>query len=133
IAMDTTPHGQLPPDLASAQRRFEAWRERRETGGPGPPPPLGGALPPPQAHGGRRPAPPLRLPFYPLEESAVAPTRRAPERSRHAFVELTPPAIVARQCQFEFDNGSGATMRVQLVGYDAADVEALSRSFWDAR
>jgi hypothetical protein len=23
-------------------------------------------------------------------------------------------------------------MRVQLVAYDAADVEALSRSFWDA-
>jgi len=30
------------------------------------------------------------------------------------------------------DNGAGATMRVQLVGYDAADVEALSRSFWSA-
>jgi hypothetical protein len=23
-------------------------------------------------------------------------------------------------------------MRVQLVGYDAADVEALARSFWNA-
>ena len=45
---------------------------------------------------------------------------------------MTPPVLVARQCQIEFDNGSGATMRVQLVGYDAADIEALSRSFWDA-
>ena len=33
---------------------------------------------------------------------------------------------------FELDNGAGATMRVQLVGYDAAEVEALSRSFWNA-
>jgi hypothetical protein len=24
-------------------------------------------------------------------------------------------------------------MRVQLVGYDAADIEALSQSFWGAR
>ena len=40
--------------------------------------------------------------------------------------------MVAKQCQFELDNGSGATMRVQLVGYDAADVEALARSFWSA-
>jgi hypothetical protein len=30
------------------------------------------------------------------------------------------------------DNGSGSTMRVQLVGYDAADIEALSRSLWGA-
>ena len=33
--------------------------------------------------------------------------------------------MVAKQCRFELDNGAGATMRVQLVGYDAADVEAL--------
>jgi hypothetical protein len=40
--------------------------------------------------------------------------------------------MVAKQCRFELDNGAGATMRVQLVGSDAADVEALSRSFWNA-
>ena len=39
----------------------------------------------------------------------------------------------AKRCRLELDNGSGATMRVQLVGYDAADIEALSRGFWDAR
>ena len=39
----------------------------------------------------------------------------------------------AKRCRFELDNGSGATMRVHLVGYDAADVEALSRGFWGAR
>ena len=33
--------------------------------------------------------------------------------------------MVAKQCRLELDNGSGATMRVQLVGYDAADIEAL--------
>jgi hypothetical protein len=49
-----------------------------------------------------------------------------------AFVEFASPAMVAKQCRFELDNGAGATMPVQLVGYDAADVEALSRSFWNA-
>ena len=49
-----------------------------------------------------------------------------------AFVELTSPVLLGKHCQFELDNGSGATMRVQLTGYDAAEVEALSRSFWDA-
>jgi hypothetical protein len=43
-----------------------------------------------------------------------------------AFIELPSP-IVAKRGVFEFDNGAGATMRVQLVGYDTADVEALAR------
>ena len=41
--------------------------------------------------------------------------------------------MVAKHCHFELDNGSGAIMRVQLVGYDAADIAALARSFWNAR
>ena len=28
---------------------------------------------------------------------------------------------------------AGATLRVHLVGYDAADLEALARSFWGGR
>jgi hypothetical protein len=33
---------------------------------------------------------------------------------------------------FELDNGAGARMRVQLMGYDAADLTALLRNFWSA-
>jgi hypothetical protein len=44
----------------------------------------------------------------------------------------TARVVVGKQALFELDNGAGATMRVQLVGYDAADVEALARRFWDA-
>ena len=69
------------------------------------------------------------------QPAASAPARPPPAPLRSsdpAFLELTPPILVAKQCRLELDNGSGATMRVQLVGYDAADVEALSRSFWDA-
>jgi len=43
------------------------------------------------------------------------------------------PVLVGKQCLFEVNNGTGATMRVQLVGYDVADVDALARSFWSAQ
>ena len=42
------------------------------------------------------------------------------------------PAMVGKQCQFELDNGAGSALRVQLVGYDIADVAALARSLWNA-
>ncbi len=64
---------------------------------------------------------------------AVEPAAGEPLSSGPAFLELTSPVMVAKQCRFELDNGAGATMRVQLVGYDAADVEAISRCFWNAR
>ena len=56
-----------------------------------------------------------------------------PRRPGYAgfFVELPPP-VVGKQALFELDNGAGATMRVQLLGYEAADVEALARRFWGA-
>ena len=40
--------------------------------------------------------------------------------------------LAGKQCQFELDNGTGATMRVQLTGYDSSGVEALARGFWSA-
>ena len=40
--------------------------------------------------------------------------------------------MVGKQCLVELDNGTGATLRVQLVGYDAAEVGVLTRGFWNA-
>ena len=77
-----------------------------------------------KAHGVSRTAAVLGLDYYRLKKRAEA-AASEPQSSGPAFVELTPPVLVAKQCRFELDNGSGATMRVQLVGYDAADVEAL--------
>jgi hypothetical protein len=34
---------------------------------------------------------------------------------------------------FELESGAEATRRVQLVGYDLAEIEALARTFWDGR
>ena len=83
-------------------------------------------------HGVSRTATALGLDYYSLKRRAEAVAAPA-QSSSPAFVELPAPVLVGKQCRFELDNGAGATMRVQLVGYDAADVEALSRSFWNAR
>jgi hypothetical protein len=83
------------------------------------------------AHGVSRTAAVLGLDYYRLKERAEA-AAGDPQPSGPAFVDLTPPVLVARHCRFELDNGAGATMRVELVGYDAAEVEALARRLWDA-
>ena len=77
-----------------------------------------------KAHGVSRTAAALGLDYYRLKKRAEAAATPL-QPSGPAFVELLPPVLVAKQCRVELDNGSGATMRVQLVGYDAADIEAL--------
>jgi hypothetical protein len=129
--MGTSQHGQLPPDLLGAQRQFRTWREHRKLGCRIPQTLWAMAIRLTKSHGVSRTSAALGLDYYSLKkraEGAVAPR----QSSGPAFLELTPPVLVAKQCRLELDNGSGATMRVQLVGYDPADLEALARGFWDA-
>jgi hypothetical protein len=128
--MGTSQRRQLPPDLVRAQSRFQAWRGQRKAGGRIPLALWVMATHLANAHGVSRTAAVLGLDYYRLKERAEA-AASGPQSSGPAFVELTSPVLVAKQCRFELDNGAGATMRVQLVGYDAAEVEALSRSFWN--
>jgi len=129
--MGTSQHQQLPPDLGRGRSRFQAWRGQRKAGGRVPQPPWAMATRLAKAHGGSRTAAVLGLDFYRLKER-VEVAASEPQSGGPAFVELTSQVLVARQCRFELDNGAGATMRVQLVGSDAAEVEALARRFWDA-
>ena len=129
--MGTKELRQLPPDLVRGQSRFRAWRAQRKPGVRIPQPLWAMAIRLVKTHGVSRTSAALGLDYYSLKKRAEA-TAAPPRSSDPAFLELTPPMLVAKQCRLELDNGSGATMRVQLVGYDAADVEALSRSFWDA-
>jgi hypothetical protein len=122
---------QLPPDLERGRRRFQAWRGQRKAGDRIPQSHWAMAAWLAKAHGVSRTAAVLGLDYYRLKQRAEAVATPA-QPSGPAFVELAPPVLVAKQCRFELDNGSGATMRVQLVGYDAADIEALSRGFWNA-
>jgi hypothetical protein len=71
----------------------------------------------------------LGLDYYRLKKQAEK-TADQPQSSSPAFVELPSPVVVGKQGVFELDNGTGARMRAQLMGYDAADVTALLRNFW---
>jgi hypothetical protein len=129
--MGARERGQLPLDLVRGRARFQAWRTRRKAGERIPQSLWAVAVRLATTHGVSRTAAALGLDYYSLKKRTESPG--TPRQSGGtAFVEFTSPAMVAKQCQFELDNGSGATMRVQLVGYDAADIGALSRSFWDA-
>src|SRR5690348_10750211 len=129
--MGTSKHEPLPPDLARGRSRFQSWRATRKAGSRIPPALWELAVRLAKSHGVSRTATVLGLDYYSLQERAKAADAPAPP-SGPAFLELAAPVMVAKQCRLELDNGSGATRRVQLVGYDAADVEALSRSFWNA-
>ncbi|HLJ92822.1 MAG TPA: hypothetical protein VKU02_06455 [Gemmataceae bacterium] len=130
--MTASERGELPKDLVRGRSRFQAWRGRRKAGSRIPQPLWALAVRLVSAHGVSRTATVLGLDYYGLKKRAEAATRQPPS-SGPAFVELPAPLVVGKQCLFELDNRTGATRRVQLVGYDAADVEVLARSFWSAR
>jgi hypothetical protein len=129
--MGTRTRDELPKDLAQGRCRFQAWRARRPAGRRIPQPLWDLAVRLVSKYGISRTATALGLDYYSLKKQAGAAAQQPPSRNP-AFVELPPPVVVGKQALFELDNGAGATMRVQLLGYDAADVEALARRFWGA-
>jgi hypothetical protein len=122
----------IPADLALGRSQLQAWRGTRKLGERIPQPLWDLAVRLAKLHGVSRIATELRLDYYTLQRRAGAAATPAPS-SHPAFVEVSAPILGGKECRLEFDNGAGATLRVQLVGYDAADVEALSRSFWTTR
>jgi hypothetical protein len=129
--MGAIERGQLPPDLIEGRSRFQAWRGRRRLGERIPPPLWALAVRLARLHGVGRASTVLGVDYYSLQKRVGAATAQR-ESTSPTFVELPPPILVGKECRFELDNGAGATMRVQLVGYNAADIEALARSFWNA-
>ena len=129
--MGTRQRGALPKDLAQARSRFEAWRQRRPGGRRIPQPLWSLAVRLAGRHGVSRTATALGLDYYSLKKQAEAAAPQLPPCGP-AFVELPPPVVVGKQALFELDNSAGATMRVQLVGYETADVQDLAHSLWNA-
>jgi hypothetical protein len=130
--MGANAHGKLPKDLMRGRSRFQAWRGRRKAGARIPPPLWALAVRLVHTYGVSRTAAVLGLDYYGLKKRAKT-AASEPQASGPAFVELPSPVMVGKRCLVELDNGTGASMRVQLTGYDVADVEALARGFWGAR
>ena len=121
---------ELPDDLTRARSRFQAWRARR---------PLGERIPQSlwrlavalaTRHGVGRTSGALGIDYYGLKERVEEASHIMPAAGP-AFIELPPPALVGKQCLFELDNSAGARMRVQLVGFDATEIETLARTLWN--
>jgi hypothetical protein len=121
----------LPEDLRRARSQFLAWRQQRQPGYRIPETLWQLAVRLVRTYGLSRTATALRLDYYRLKKQVAAATNQ-PESKRPAFVELPTPLVVSKQARLELDNGTGATLRVHLVGYEAADLEALTRRFWKA-
>jgi hypothetical protein len=124
--------GTLPSDLARGRDQFQAWREQRTGRGRIPHALWTLAVRLAKRHGVSRTAAVLGLDYDSLKKRAETATSQ-PQSSPPAFVELPAPVLVGKQGLFELDNGAGATLRVHLVGFDAADLEALARSLWGGR
>jgi hypothetical protein len=81
------------------------------------------------AYGLNRTAAALRLDYYTLKRR-VESTNSSARSATPAFVELSPPMVTPRECVIEWEDHSGATMRVHLQGCEVPDLVALARSFW---
>jgi hypothetical protein len=130
--MGARERGTLPSDLARGRDRFQAWREQRTGRGRIPHALWALAVRLAKGHGVSRTAAVLGLDYDSLKRRAEAVTGETPSNPP-AFVQLPAPVLVGKQGLFELDNGAGATLRVHLVGFDAADLEALARSLWGGR
>ncbi len=122
---------EIPPVLARAQTRFRDWRRKRTIGARIPEPLWALAVKLASTHGACRTASALGLDYYSLKKRLEAADGRQ-QAVEPAFVGLSAPLAGGKQCTLELDDGAGSTLRIQLVGYDAADVAALSCSLWNA-
>jgi hypothetical protein len=84
-----------------------------------------------KTHGISRTAMALGLDYYGLKKKAE-PTAAESPVPKPAFVELPAPLMVGKHCRLEMDNAAGTTLRLQLTGYAAAEVETVARGLWNA-
>ena len=122
--------GTIPAPLARGRDRFEAWRRTCQVGTRIPEKLWSLAVSLADVHGLSRTASALKLDYYSLRQR-VAARSSDPGSVAPAFIEFSPPSLApATECVVEFENGSGARMRVHLRGCEIPDLVALGRSFW---
>ena len=122
-------HHDIPAPLARGRARFESWRRARAAGTRIPERLWKLAVKLAVAHGLNRTARALKLDYYSLKKRVEA--KKDASVATPAFVELSPPPMtVPGECVVEFDDGTGASMRIHLRGCEVPDLVALGRSFW---
>ncbi|HLQ78570.1 MAG TPA: hypothetical protein VK210_14515 [Terriglobia bacterium] len=127
--MNERPTVTVPAEIEEAQRQFENWRGERKRGERIPKNLWGSAVELAKQHGVWPTARALHLDHNRLKRRVG---NGDDEVKNDAFVELIPQEALRCTCIVEMEDGRGARMRIELKGA-AADVTALSRTFWSGR
>ena len=127
--MSERPADQVPAKIEEAQEQFENWRRERKRGERIPADLWATAVELAKQRGVWPIAKALGLDHSQLKRRAG---NDEEDEKSDAFVELIPQGAMLYSCIVEMEDGRGARMRVELKGA-AADVTALSRTFWSER
>ena len=123
-------HSEVPASLSRLEQRFAAWRKKRVAGQRIPQSLWKSAAEAATQHGVSRTASLLKLDYHALKKRVEDASSSS---TASAFVELpSMPLTMISECVIEWEDVTGARMRVQLKGQDVPDLLALSRTFWNA-
>ena len=128
-------HGEVPVRLVRLEQRFVEWRRTRKRGERIPLSLWKSAAKLAAKYGLNQTATVLKLDYVSLKShfNRHNGDQHNADSANATFVELPSPTISpASECVIEFENGSGASMRVYLKGNAVPDVLELGRSFWNA-
>ena len=128
--MSERPTDTVPAEIEEAQLQFENWRRERRRGERIPENLWVTAVAVAKEHGVWPTARALHLDHSRLKRRV----RNGEEEDvkSGAFVEVIPQGAMHCACIVEMEDQRGARMRIELKGA-AADVTALSRTFWSER
>ena len=128
----------LPARLEGLRRRFERWRRTRKVRARIPEPLWASAVKLAGRYGIHRTAKALRVDYYALKKRfegmpAATASKTPAEIAGAKFLELPAAAWAGwGECTLELEDAGGAKLRVHLKGFEAPDLAALSRSFWQS-
>jgi hypothetical protein len=134
----------LPARLENLRQRFERWRRTRKVRSRIPEPLWTAAVKSAAKYGIHRTAKVLRVNYYALkkraeQDAAIASTQQGPAATASkaaaetTFLELPAAAWAGcGECTLELEDAGGAKLRAHLKGFEAPDLVALSRSFWQS-
>ena len=132
-------HDSISAELAAVQQQFAQWRANRQRGARIPARLWNLAAQVAAKYGVSRTKSVLQLDYYSLKKHLQrAPARRAGKTPRISdqptFLELAPsPLANSAECVIEFQDGAGASLRIQLKGTTCPDIVALGQSFWGVK
>ena len=134
--MSTRQTRDLPARLEEVRRRFERWRGAHRARSRIPDSLWASAVKIACKYGLHRTARALRVDYYSLKkrvvENSVTASGMTESGAMATFVELARPSQAGSgECILELEDAGGAKMRVHLKGFEAPDLAALSRTFWN--